>query len=392
MHVHEFASSARRISPTRRARSTPRLSRRLPMRPPPPPTHTSKWPELAKRGRALASEVYAEMVSEVVSVAQRALPVPGPGRPSLGSRLSNVLIALIALVVAGIGRFEKLLHGTGGLPVRQIREASLAELRRGEGALSDKRLLPSAYEVWIGARADGYLRLRYAYDTARLSELLEPALPEAAACCVPMRLDEETSGWVTEHVVSPAPGTQLAVWRSLKRRLYHYDAGVVAFYGFPRNFLLSSAQWADLLQGRAKTSRAVALDIGAGDGSLNAPMRKLFERIVATELTTPLVCRLRAAGLDGVLAEEPRAAWLGRSSFDMVFILNVLDRCKDPFRMLEQVGPQPGHAHEHTREHGHVLAQPRHRPRGRPRAPAPPASRRGRARAFPALSWPSPRP
>ena len=66
-------------------------------------------------------------------------------------------------------------------------------------------------------------------------------------------------------------------------------------------------------------------------------MRPLFEKIVATELTTPLVCRLRAAGLDAVLAEEPRVGWLGRSNFDMVFILNVLDRCKDPLRMLQQV-------------------------------------------------------
>ena len=44
--------------------------------------------------------------------------------------------------------------------------------------------------------------------------------------------------------------------------------------------------------------------------------------------------RLRAVGLDAVLAEDLRADWLGHSSFDAIFILNVLDRCKDPFRML----------------------------------------------------------
>ena len=83
-------------------------------------------------------------------------------------------------------------------------------------------------------------------------------------------------------------------------------------------------------------STGVALDVGAGDGSLNLPMRSFFSRVVATELTVPLVLRLRSVGLDGVLAEEPRPEWLGAASFDAVLILNVLDRCKDPRRMLEQ--------------------------------------------------------
>ena len=46
--------------------------------------------------------------------------------------------------------------------------------------------------------------------------------------------------------------------------------------------------------------------------------------------------RLRASGLDAVIAEELLAEHLGHSEFDMIFILNVLDRCKDPFSMLEQ--------------------------------------------------------
>lgn len=36
------------------------------------------------------------------------------------------------------------------------------------------------------------------------------------------------------------------VWRVLKRRLYHYDAGVIAYRGFSRNFLLSSYQWKEV--------------------------------------------------------------------------------------------------------------------------------------------------
>ena len=175
-------------------------------------------------------------------------PSTRPGAPTLGARFANVLLAFIAVVVSCVGRLERLLHGTGGMSVRQIREATLDEVARGAGGLAhEKHLLPSAYEVWVGPRPDGHLRLRYTYDQRRLASLLSargvPATTtgtgdEAASggtggggggcSCVPLALDVETTEWVTAHVTHPAPGTRLHVWRALKRRLYHYDAGVVA--------------------------------------------------------------------------------------------------------------------------------------------------------------------
>ena len=302
----------------------------------------SPWPSLRQRSRTLASEVYAEAVGEVVAAAQKLIPAAVPGVPPLGARIGNLVLACIAFVVAVVGHVERLLNGgrVGGLAVNNIREASLPELQSGAGDLSDKRLLPSAYEVWDGPRPNGYLRVRYAYDVPKLQELL----PDHVVACKPLHLDDETIEWMTTHIKSPCPTTRLHVWRALKRRLYHYDAGVVAFRGFPRNYLLSKDQWGELLGrgsgggsvGSFAAEKAVALDIGAGDGSLNEPMRHYFSRVVATELTTPLVMRLRSVGLDGVLAEEPRAEWLGCDSFDAVLILNVLDRCKDPFQMLAQ--------------------------------------------------------
>ena len=114
-----------------------------------------------------------------------------------------MLIAWIAFVVACIGKMEKLLHGTGGLPVNEIREATLLELQQKAGALSDKRLLPSAYEVWVGARTEGHLRLRYAYDTNRLANMLptREGLPRGANdVCRPVELDQETKDWVRPHI------------------------------------------------------------------------------------------------------------------------------------------------------------------------------------------------
>ena len=224
------------------------------MKPPVQRAAASPWPAIRSRARGLASEVYAETIGEVVAVVQRAFPPPSPGELTLGARLANTLIAAVAVFVAFIGRLEGVLIGVGGLPVREVREATPNELRQGAGALSDRRLLPSAYEVWVGPRSEGYLRLRYSYDVARLGKLLEDAVAEPSTVLVPLNIDEEIVDWVRQRVTYPAPGTQLAVWRALKRRLYHYDAGVVAFYGFPRNFLLSAKQWTQLFEGRARKS------------------------------------------------------------------------------------------------------------------------------------------
>ena len=166
-----------------------------------------------------------------------------------------------------------------------------------------------------------------------------PTTRPLSAAPLPLAIaDPESASWVRTHVTAPAPSTRAQVWRVLKRRLYHYDAGVVAYRNFPRNFLLSTDQWEQLLADRPHREGRLplALDIGAGDGSLNDPFRHLFSSIVATELSVPLVCRLRAQGLDARLAEEPEPALLGGSAFDVVFILNVLDRCKDPEKMLKQ--------------------------------------------------------
>lgn len=308
--------------------------------PKPPP---SPWPSLRRRFKSLLAEVYAEAITECVVVAHKLLPPIKPGVPTLQARFANILLALIAVFVAGIGKVEKLLGYAGGLPVHSVREATLDELKSGLGKLNEKHLLPSAYEVWVGARPNGHLALRYTYHANRLSALLQATPAAKRAACVPFELDEETIEWVRAHVTSPAPPSRLHVWRALKRRLYHYDAGVVAFRGFPRNYLLSTNQWAELLNRPLNHGQGIALDIGAGDGSLNLPMRSLFANVVATELTTPLVLRLRSVGLDGVLAESPDASnvlahlpeprpW----AFDAVLILNVLDRCKDPFAMLDQ--------------------------------------------------------
>lgn len=294
------------------------------------------------------------MVGDCVGLFSKALVDPPPqGAPSIRSRLQNVLLSSVAVFVACYGGIERVLLGADGMPVNEVREASLQEVRQGDGRLTGRNLLPSAYEIWVGPRPEGHLRLRFTYDIERLVALLEGADVSDHAprrVCEPLALDAETIAWVSARVVRPAAASRLAVWRALKRRLYHYDAGVVAFCRFPRNFLLSSGQWAELMADGRTGAASLALDIGAGDGSLNRPMRRLVGRLVTTELTVPLVCRLRAEGLDARVVDEPSSAALGldAAAFDWVFILNVLDRCKDPFALL-------AHAAENLKPAGRLV-------------------------------------
>lgn len=288
----------------------------------------------------LVTEVYAEAVGDVLTSATKLLPTAVPGVPSFKATLANtILCSWIAVFVAFIGQLEKWILGTNGLPVNELREASLSELRDGLGVLTDKKLLPSAYDIWEGPRSSGLLRLRYSYSTDRLCSYSPSTLQLLPRESVePLTLDKETHTWVRDHVTSPAPTSRAQVWRVLKRRMYHYDAGVIAYRNFPRNFLLSREQWEQVLHPLPMRDGVLplALDIGAGDGSLNEPFRHLFSRITATELSTPLVCRLRAQGLDARFTEDPTPDVLGGDRFDVVFILNVLDRCKDPEAMLRK--------------------------------------------------------
>ena len=310
------------------------------------PVSTSPWPALRRRFGALVRDVYAETVCEGAILINRVVPANAPpGVPTLRVSMANSLVRMLALVVASVGRVERAILGDRGITLTELREADAEELRQKAGQLRGDGMLPSAYDVWLGQRSDGRLRMRCSYDGPRLRELLDAggALDAGASAervCAPVPLDEATTEWVRRRIATPAADSRLQVWRAMKKRLYHYDAGVYAFHGFPRNYLLSPQQWAELLDGRPRNSPGgAALDVGAGDGSLTDAFAPLFARTLATEMTVPLVCRLRAEGLEAVVTDSIAAECVQRFDvpLDVCFVLNVLDRCKDPELLLRQV-------------------------------------------------------
>lgn len=77
------------------------------------------------------------------------------------------------------------------------------------------------------------------------------------------------------------------------------------------------------------------LDVGAGSGDVTVHARPLFREIVTTETSGPMARRLRRRGLPCYRLDLSREALpdvVGR--FDVVALLNVLDRCERPRSLL----------------------------------------------------------
>jgi hypothetical protein len=89
------------------------------------------------------------------------------------------------------------------------------------------------------------------------------------------------------------------------------------------------------------------LDVGAGEGAVTQNLRAGggFDAVVATEASAPMVAALRRRSFDAVV-ESTRVSAAKRAAktagidlgpedaFDAVALMNVLDRCDEPFTLL----------------------------------------------------------
>ncbi len=165
------------------------------------------------------------------------------------------------------------------------------------------------------------LRDRTKIDVSRLS-------PELVQCFIPGECDAETLTFLGEASLRSGWG------RSRLHRLlssFRSEFDVAGWLGTHGMFLFGTRQIGRLLE---LTGRGTLLDVGAGSGDVTGKLRPHFERVVVTECSKPMCRRLREHGyqchaLD--LAESPT----GLGPFDVVALLNVLDRTKEPERLLE---------------------------------------------------------
>lgn len=157
-------------------------------------------------------------------------------------------------------------------------------------------------------------------------------LPGALArAFVALPIDREREAWLSGIAARPHGPLISRMHRALRRFVSDYDAD--GWLGTHPMHLLGTGAWRALV-GREHVGSAL-LDVGAGSGAVTATLAPLFDAVVATETSRPMVRRLRARGIEAhevdlaVVALPPPAR-----RFRAVALLNVLDRSSRPRSLL----------------------------------------------------------
>lgn len=165
--------------------------------------------------------------------------------------------------------------------------------------------------------------LCYECDRARLGDSL-------AETFVALEIDDEARAFVEGAEGERAGLVRTLVLRLLARFVSDYDAhGLLGMYAM---HLFGTEQLRRLLPTLPAGARF--LDVGAGAGDVTARAAPLFAEVTVTESSRVLRERLAARGHRVVDHDLGRAAWPGEERFDVVGLLNVLDRTARPRTLL----------------------------------------------------------
>ncbi len=115
-------------------------------------------------------------------------------------------------------------------------------------------------------------------------------------------------------------------------RFYLSDFDANALTGMYRMQLLPSGGWRRLLGARAGGR---LLDVGAGSGDVTSTLAELFEHVETTEVSRGMAKRLARRGFRCHCVDLTEQQ-LEAPAFDVVSLLNVLDRCREPHTLLER--------------------------------------------------------
>jgi SAM-dependent methyltransferase len=113
-------------------------------------------------------------------------------------------------------------------------------------------------------------------------------------------------------------------------RVYLSDFDANALTGMYRMQLLPTSAWRRLLEGHGGGR---LLDVGAGSGDVTAALAPCFDSVEATEVSRGMARRLARRGVRCHRVDLTEAP-LDAPPFDAVSLLNVLDRCRRPRRLL----------------------------------------------------------
>lgn len=156
-------------------------------------------------------------------------------------------------------------------------------------------------------------------------------MPPLGAVFIELHEDTELEGFISDCREHPHTWKKLIALSLLSQVVPAYEAhGILGMYPM---HLLGSEQWKLLVPERLRNGRL--LDIGAGQGFVTEFARPLFSDVVATETAKSMAVRLRARGFEACTEDiTSKPDLFLHKSFDVVSILNVLDRCDKPKTLL----------------------------------------------------------
>ena len=185
----------------------------------------------------------------------------------------------------------------------------------------------------VKARLPSRVKLRYGCDVE--------AFPTAQAqgwWQGPLRLDQPALSFLQQE-----PHGRLCSWARTFLKYFVTDTSALGILGAYPMFVLSTPQCRELLRLGPDEARHDLLDVGAGEGSVTACLAPLFQEVITTEVSAPMLWRLRRRGYEAHGTERPGS--LAPRTFDVVSLLNVLDRCDHPISLLRECREllAPGH-------------------------------------------------
>ncbi|KAF1333173.1 Lariat debranching enzyme b, partial [Globisporangium splendens] len=102
-------------------------------------------------------------------------------------------------------------------------------------------------------------------------------------------------------------------------------------------FVLSRAQIQRLLHREQRIGGSL-LDIGAGDGNVTESIASLVDQVTSTEVSGPMVKSLNSRGFNCVQTADLDHEFVqGRQPYNVISLMNVLDRADKPLTMLKQI-------------------------------------------------------
>ncbi|CAE7797433.1 METTL9 [Symbiodinium sp. CCMP2592] len=213
-------------------------------------------------------------------------------------------------------------------PPRRPREAlRLAKRARAKQDVDSDASASDLEELDLELPTFGERKWRKAPSSwpAEVAELFVPLGPHTAA----------TRFVETAPVASWLPATLYNVLCELPVNEFDLQACL-----YPKgSHLFTAPQLRKLLKAAEAAAPDRVLDVGAGDGCHTAVLREVSEEVVATETSQGMAWQLEREGYE-VWCEDVSETWAERSArtrrraFSLVSMLNVLDRCAAPRKLL----------------------------------------------------------